>query len=80
MCVCLFSYTCAELLCINYIFCLFDSVISICMLLHGVPWASQVASVGKESSCNAEDREDMSSIPGSGYTGGIDCELPKACG
>ena len=66
MCVCLFSYTCAELLCINYIFCLFDSVISICMLLHGVPWASQVASVGKESSCNAEDREDMSSIPGWG--------------
>ena len=54
MCVCLFSYTCAELLCINYIFCLFDSVISICMLLHGVPWASQVASVGKDNVCNAE--------------------------
>ena len=79
VCVCLFSYTCAELLCINYIFCLFDSVISVCMLLHGVPWASQVASLGKESSCNAGDREDMSSIPGSGRSPGGGHGNPLQC-
>ena len=32
-----FFHKCALLCCINYIFCLFDSIISICMLLHGLP-------------------------------------------